>query len=997
MDYGESLFKISTRHPNTCSWLTENKDFTNWISGLGPNTFWLHGYPGLGKSVLAKYVVAMVTEKQLQSSSLKETDKSMVAYYFCSDRDQNAKSLRDLLCSIIHQLIFCDPKLAEPITAKWQIIDSGVTESLTSLWTILSLVLSATGLRQVYIIVDALDEMAKNSWARYLDGMHNIVNQTESRARLFITSRNEPEIKTQISQWHVSNVELGEIPQNHSDVSTFLTDSVLPYGVEHSFSKEAADAILAELVRRAAGMFLHAKLAWAHFTDGVGSWTRNIIDERFRQLQLLPPGLDALYYRILQSADKRFHSELSEVLKWVVFSKRPLTVSELSVALALRAKPWRSKDIDTRISLREFLKKRLPHLIKVSLKDNVTLIHQSFKDFLLQTAEVQLENDKPSVSNSFYLNGKVEYEIAADCVTYLGLEDFQHPFTNEGREIQTWVDYYGRDRMNEEFTRHFIFIDYAYCYWWQHLRPEDTCDEIWICFKRILNYHPKSRPMLPPSITPLFFLSERSVWVLMRRMIDQGFDINVLGICGNHILHHSRVSSLWVRKDYTTVDSLISLGADINGKDSHGRTILHRLVTEGQTAELRKWLKRPLLDVNSQDNNGQTATHIAARVESLLSDTLLEILFSIPEVDVNVQDYLGRTPLTLAIHWGKDLSTKKLLSHPRIDITSSRIRGESPLINAAIQGWTEIVLSLLQNIPNVDRFFDSTGRTILHWTIMMGMMEAFKICLSKQRTIIDWADNRGMTALHYAAQDGAFEAVNLLLERMCTISKTKFGETPLHLAASRGHHRILELLLTNFPRTVLNEKDNMGWTITHRAVTSGNDNLIKFLLDQEDLDLTRKDHHGRAAVAFAASYASEAVLQMFLNKRGKDVRSRDSFGNTLLHLAIAADNVATIPYLLDYTSIRKNTDNHWDKLALDYAPASSNMLEFLLDQGLVHSDKYRDERERYRVAERALRDKLRAAESKFHTDWLVGTWVDHDFDMPHSVLPLSTKIIANSE
>jgi len=977
-DYQENLFRVSKRHPKTCTWISENGAFKKWKSGEGPKTFWLHGYPGLGKSVIAKYVLEILTENRRHASHQEHSgtlQSPLVVYFFCSDREEGTRSLRHLLCSIIHQLIFSNPRLAAPISEKWPTVGDEVTLSVGNLWLAFSLVLSAIGSRPLYIIIDALDEMSKDFWARFFEDMDKIMTSGEYHVRLFVTSRNEPEIEMQLLSWHTSHVELGEISQNRLDVSAFLEDSVLTYGRENSFGNNIANTVLRELAKRADGMFLWATLAWDHFRDGVGLWTKAILDEKVRQLQLLPPGLDALYHRILQSTDRRLHAELWQVLKWVACSKQPLTIEELSVALALSEKPRRSRDIDARMSLKDFLKKRCPHLIKVDNTDRVNLVHLSFKDFLLQVTEIRAPEVNHMVPNYFHLNTrKVDYEIGMDCLVYLSLDDFYSLSTSTWIKDNRWVsdpELWGW-RFNDDVTSQFVFITYARTFWTDHLESQDDPEEVWIWFKRAFDCPPQYRPLLQINSNPLFFLCKANAWGLMKHMIDEGYDINAPGQSGDHLLHRYALSTVSASLDRATVDHLVTLGAHINGRDALGRTIMHRLALEGWVVELREWLRRPGVDINSRDNSGQTIIHIAARSERSVAKTLFDLLFSFPEIDINIQDSVGNTPLTLAIHWANEYSAARLLSHPEIDINSSRSRGESPLLNAVCQGWTQSVLSLLGNLANVDNFCDSTGRTILHWTIMMGMIEAFKIALSKQSAILNLADDRGMTALHYASQEGEFEAVGVLLKHNCTITKTRFGESPLHLAAARGHQRILELLLTskNVPRAILNEKDNMGWTITHRAVTSGNDNLIEFLLAQEDLELTRKDRHGRSAVAFAAAYASKNILKMFLSKRRQDETFVDSFGNTLIHLAAGADNAGTLFYLLELGSIDKNRLNHWGKTALDLVPSSSSLLDALPTWGLKHSGRYLSEKDTEKLLAR-LNRRNNTGTFDMHEEWKV--------------------------
>ncbi|KAK4108081.1 ankyrin, partial [Canariomyces notabilis] len=93
-----------------------------------------------------------------------------------------------------------------------------------------------------------------------------------------------------------------------------------------------------------------------------------------------------------------------------------------------------------------------------------------------------------------------------------------------------------------------------------------------------------------------------------------------------------------------------------------------------------------------------------------------------------------------------------------------------------------------------------------------------------------------------------------LIDGVSIHEKTKDGETALHLAARKGHFRVLKLLASQSPVHVLNAKDKNGWTVAHRAISSGNDEMFLWLTKHPLIDLGLRDKHGRRPVAFAAAY-----------------------------------------------------------------------------------------------------------------------------------------------
>lgn len=179
VDYHAILSQIPTRFPGTCSWILETDNFKRWARGEGSSCFWLCGYPGLGKSVIAKYLVEEVLGADWASSSTRKSHHTdpIVAFFVCSYSDGQARSLENLLSSLLHQLLYQIPELSQGIRKRYAGLSKLLTESIWNLWSMLEDViyeiptfyntaLTSEDLfvppsKNLYIIVDALDELHK--------------------------------------------------------------------------------------------------------------------------------------------------------------------------------------------------------------------------------------------------------------------------------------------------------------------------------------------------------------------------------------------------------------------------------------------------------------------------------------------------------------------------------------------------------------------------------------------------------------------------------------------------------------------------------------------------------------------------------------------------------------------------------------------------------------------------------------------------------------------
>ncbi|KAK4207907.1 ankyrin repeat-containing domain protein [Rhypophila decipiens] len=235
---------------------------------------------------------------------------------------------------------------------------------------------------------------------------------------------------------------------------------------------------------------------------------------------------------------------------------------------------------------------------------------------------------------------------------------------------------------------------------------------------------------------------------------------------------------------------------------------------------------------------------------------------------------------------------------------------------------------------------DVFGRTPLSFAIHEGLDRVVAILLDTPH--LDFKD--GSVALCTAAMEGVLSVVEALLKRgLSTEKKTKYGETALHLAAQQGHLQVVKLLASHSPSHVLNAKDNNGWTVSHRAITSGNQELFLWLANHPQVDLGLRDKHGRRPVAFAAAYGTLAMLKDVLSRRPGDITHKDSFGNTLFHMAALGSSTQNLSYLLQLAEegqLDRPGINSWGRTVLDLAP-TQGMADYLRDLGFEHSPGYR--------------------------------------------------------
>lgn len=124
----------------------------------------------------------------------------------------------------------------------------------------------------------------------------------------------------------------------------------------------------------------------------------------------------------------------------------------------------------------------------------------------------------------------------------------------------------------------------------------------------------------------------------------------------------------------------------------------------------------------------------------------------------------------------------------------------------------------------------------------------------KEGTIL--ADSSGWTALHYAACYANQE----ILEECCRSSTNKdapdfTGKTPLMIAAELGRLFAVQILLQHGAQAHIT--DSAGFSVLHHAVKSGNLKVVRWLIENTNIDINAKDNHNLTPLQISETNVSE--------------------------------------------------------------------------------------------------------------------------------------------
>lgn len=140
---------------------------------------------------------------------------------------------------------------------------------------------------------------------------------------------------------------------------------------------------------------------------------------------------------------------------------------------------------------------------------------------------------------------------------------------------------------------------------------------------------------------------------------------------------------------------------------------------------------------------------------------------------------------------------------------------------------------------------------------------------------VNTADRDGTTLLGIAARMGNLDLVDYLLKsRASMIKRNRYGDTPILLATSQGHPKVVTRLL-DFGAEL---NPQSGWAPLHYAILTGKEDLVRLLLSKGAKTELRAPN-GRTAVMLAAMTGHSGISGLLLQV-GADLSAKDFDGKT---------------------------------------------------------------------------------------------------------------------
>ena len=568
-------------------------------------------------------------------------------------------------------------------------------------------------------------------------------------------------------------------------------------------------------------------------------------------LRRLPIELDASYDDAMSRVERQpdqHRTRAKQVLSWISFALRPLTVTELRQALAVE------------LGSREIDKSGLPALTRlISVCAGLVAVDRQSQIIRLVHETTQTYFQR----NRLRLFPGAQPEISKICLTYLSFDVLAKGPCSTDEEMES--------RLHE-----LPLFDYAAHHWGDHVRESEDKSVQFLTLQ-----------LLEDNAKLMSFVQRWCHPTTQGRGYSQRFPKDLSGI------HVASAFGL----ELVTLE-LLKDGANINVKDETGWTPLAWAVSKGCVSAVRLLLEKRADDLLG-DKSGRLPIHHAAQGGFKHIVELLAKRHS----NLNQTNKLGETPLHIAALEGHVDVVRSLLTE-KATVNMLDKKGRTALHRSVLGQHTDIVGVLLSRNANPIQP-DYRRETAMHAGAKEGNIEVFQLLLTatksappimgsknlenaamagpKFKGFEELRDKNGRTLLHVASMEGHTEIVKLLLMELINTELTdKGGWTALDWAVENGHLGVVEILWqarNNDPDNHLKRRNYI-----HRTAGKGDEKMVAYWLKQgEEIDAHDSDDR-RSALHFAAVKGRTNVALMLLES-GADPDFRDRNGLTPIQTA----------------------------------------------------------------------------------------------------------------
>ncbi|KAK4076983.1 uncharacterized protein Triagg1_3950 [Trichoderma aggressivum f. europaeum] len=904
-DLAKTIRLNGKRVAGTCEWILSRSEYEQWRGENALQILWLFGAPGIGKTAIACFLIENLEEQAASQPSI------ILIHHFCDYKDDGPRnSALGIIRCILYQLLKKQPHLFQWIKTKYQHRHERLplVSNLDGLWAVFLQLLQNCDGKDVYILIDALDECDEASRIA-LSGLIAEIPVSVS-VKVLITARSEVDIEgtAEIVGRHL-RVDSGQI---NTDLAAFIDSRLVELKERRkTFPESLIHEIGNKVKNHAGGTFLWASLV---FKDMFATRTSKAAA---RKLKHLPSDLPGIYKRNLDAIDEDDIEDAAFILRWTVVSKRPMNVTEMATAQVLAHEGWSMDTVPPAEYLEQYKDgfKACGHLIYYDpVNDTLNLIHRTAKDFLV-------EADCPP---QYRVNAEAAgIDLIGTCWQYLTMWDVDQGTSFLLRNPQNTLiprrlrcidqrrygffnfafdevqDLEGEHRLSlcAAFVQSYRTINSLPLlrdFWLFHFARAGHVEGVLALISKHADVNVRCRALddgldatrlllpqnlkaryhyfhafgrLPPTLTVLQGAAERGYVEVCRALIERGAEVDAVGEAdGESALHLAAESG-----HQSVVCLLLDKGALVDKLDIRGRNPLSKalyagwdqigvlLLARGANGFLeipsRRNAKISIMKASHSYFSSDFWPRCTRQLETMLfgaaAGGCIESANHLLEtgVTVKLRRYDSETALSVAVGSGHTAVAKLLAANGGNMRWRRKNTGETLLHLATARGHLDTVAWLAQVVPDLN----ARANCLRHRRIPGDPdLEVPTKILRDFYSIQNRVLSEMITPLQLAAILGHTEIYRVLIQAGADQSTSGYnGRNALDFAARYGRHENF-VSINRLRGGNINDRDEGGWTALHYAATQGHSEMVLQLVRGGRADINALTHRGETALHLVA-------------------------------------------------------------------------------------------------------------------------------------------------
>ncbi|KAF8128801.1 ankyrin repeat-containing domain protein [Mycena galopus ATCC 62051] len=640
---------------------------------------------------------------------------------------------------------------------------------------------------KVFVIVDAVDEYPE--FQRHVLFQH--LAAISSNVNFVITSR--PHIS--LEPFSFPDLETLDIQATPEDIREYINAQIYTSRLSQHVKDfpTLQEEIHSQIIGAVDGMFLLAKL---HIESLKAKNTIKAVRKALTELpKNLYEGYDIAMQRI-EAQNEEDRTAARSALIWVANAKRPLSVEELRVALAVEPGTQRL-DKENLLKIEIILGVCAGLVIVDKRSPVVRLVHCTTQEYL---DKIQAQKFPDA-----------QTEITSTLLTFLAFDGYPDSVWHSKNppplaEYSQYCLAHAAGQPEVQLRESLLmFLDKAFQWktamnkrlswnpkWnsppWNYSHHKSQPSTLWIAAAANLvettEFLLEGAPLLQHSKNPEIIVASYYGHIkIVHILLEKGADVNAAGG------EYGTSLQVAAAEGHTEVVSiLLEKGANVNAAGGYYGSSLQAAAAEGHTEIVCSLLEKGA-------NVNATGGAYGSSLQAAAAEGHTEIVYILLErgADVNVAGGYYGSSLHAAVAEGHT-DIVSILLETGADINVAGRHYGSVLQAAVARGHTKIVCVLLEKGADVNAAGGYYG-SVLQAAVARGHTQVVCILLEKGADVNAAGGYYG-SSLQAAAAQGHTEIVHILLERGADVNVPE-GEyrSSLHVAAAGGHTEIVSILL----------------------------------------------------------------------------------------------------------------------------------------------------------------------------------------------------------